>query len=247
MIARIPPVHRPKSITMRGQLFSVCGNLLVFAGGSGGPTELAALCWENGQRIADGAVDVRSTGGSFVARFVNPDGTDDFCGNALLAVCDYLGTRQARFRSRSYEIFAERRHAVVATIKGLRVTLRETGFREGEVTVVGVGTEHCVLRAESVTQYPLDTIGPLVTRELAASLTVYDFADGVAAARTFERGVEAETRSCGTGALAVQVVRGEGRGNVAFPGGTYTISIDRGASQLSLELPLDAIRFIRDV
>lgn len=252
MIARIPSIGAPDAATLsRARLFSVCGNLLAFTHAAREQTSaaLAALCWEDGRRIADGVAEVRSVDDGVLVRFVNPDGTDDFCGNALLGVCRFLEMQRVRVRSGVLDAVAEGRKSPVLTIAGLDLDIRNTVLRGQPASLVDVGTEHCVTRADSVPTYPLEEVGRHVTRELGANLTVYDVSRGVVAARTFERGVEDETRGCGTGAIAVQVIRGRDQGEVSFPGGTYGVTLRRrqGRTAISIEIAAEAIAFLRDI
>jgi diaminopimelate epimerase len=79
------------------------------------------------------------------------------------------------------------------------------------VTAVNTGVPHAVVFAEDVDAVPLARLGPALRHADAfpegANVTVAAAReDGGFDARTYERGVEGETRACGTGAVAVAAV-----------------------------------------
>lgn len=81
-----------------------------------------------------------------------------------------------------------------------------------EVTAVDVGVPHAVSFVEDVAAVDLDAVGPEVrSADVFPSGANVTLASPLAggegfAQRTFERGVEAETHSCGTGAVAIAAV-----------------------------------------
>lgn len=81
--------------------------------------------------------------------------------------------------------------------------LRGTGVR---VTAVNTGVPHAVVFVDDVSKAPVVTLGPKIRHHpVFPRGTNVDFveADGsTLKIRTFERGVEGETLSCGTGAVA---------------------------------------------
>ena len=130
--------------------------------------------------------------------------------------------------------------------------LVEEGIEGLTVTAVNTGVPHAVAFVDDVDAVDLDEVAPPVRQadvfpeganvNLAAPAEGTAADDGTADAfrqRTFERGVEGETRSCGTGAVAVAAVaRRTGRlagdtVRVSPPGGELEVTVsDRSDATL---------------
>jgi diaminopimelate epimerase len=112
------------------------------------------------------------------------------------------------------------------------------------VTAVNTGVPHAVAFVEDVDDVDVEAVAPPVRHaEMFPEGTNVTFAservDGGYDQRTFERGVEGETRSCGTGAVAVAAVatrlgRVETGESVAVspPGGDLTVTVTDAGSTL---------------
>ncbi|MGQ4555915.1 diaminopimelate epimerase [Halobellus sp. GM3] len=120
------------------------------------------------------------------------------------------------------------------------------------VTAVNTGVPHAVALVDDVDDVDLEAVAPAVRYAdvfpEGANVTVASRADSDADAaggddaaphfrqRTYERGVEGETRSCGTGAVAVAavakrlgLVTGDETVTVSPPGGDLRITVPDGA------------------
>ena len=143
----------------------------------------------------------------------------------------------------------------------------EVRLADGEPTfAIWTGTEHAVRFVEGVGSLDLDRLGAPIRSDAAFAPTGANanFAEVLEAggdgparvrARTFEKGVEAETLACGTGALAVALAaRLSGRVQtdrveVEMPGGTLRVGfvLPDGATtaeavrDLTLEGPVEVI------
>src|SRR5690606_9265134 len=136
---------------------------------------------------------------------------------------------------------------------------------EGPTYGIWTGTEHAVRFVEDVRVAPVATEGPAIRRDaaLAPAGANVNFVqietsglDGLARVRvrTFEKGVEAETLACGTGALASALaarlsgrVQAE-RVEVVMPGGALRVGFrlgEDGAAEsvrdLTLEGPAEVV------
>lgn len=167
---------------------------------------------------ADGVIVVRREGDGVIGmRFLNPDGGAAFCGN---------GTRcAARFaRQRAWAgdtmVISTQIGEVPAEILGDRVritlpppedhgrlTLEVEGRRFAGRHVVA-GTPHFVVPFEDLAAAPILEAGRPLRRHphFGDAGTNVDFvawrSDAALGIRTFEKGVEGETLSCGSGAVA---------------------------------------------
>ncbi|EMA44963.1 diaminopimelate epimerase [Halococcus saccharolyticus] len=119
--------------------------------------------------------------------------------------------------------------------------LVEEPIGELTATAVSTGVPHAVAFVDDVSSVDLAAVAPTVrhaeTFPRGANVTVASPHDEGFEQRTYERGIEGETRSCGTGAVAVAAVARElGHTDAASiavrpPGGRLDIRLDeRGAT-----------------
>ena len=199
---------------------------------------------------AEGVIVVqRSADADFAISFFNPDGTiADLCGN---------GTRCAAAFAHD-EGIVSKTSMTIATGAGLvdaevlagglvRVWMPEPRNRRYGVSLqvrgreirgdmITAGVPHFVVETDSPASADVARIGREIrlSAEFAPDGANVDFASfckpGRAFVRTYERGVEAETGACGTGAVAAAVVAVETRG-LSFPvtvrtGSGYKMTVD---------------------
>jgi diaminopimelate epimerase len=178
-----------------------------------------AVCRRGVSVGADGVLVVGpESGGRRPVVFFNPDGGEAFCGNGTRCAARYAATREAGLATMT---LATSVGAVSARVDGrvVRLTLpppqdsgevvleNASGIFRGRRVVAGV--PHVVIPVEGLASYPLERVGPLLRRDpalgrLGANVNLVERDEhGRIHVRTWERGVENETLSCGTGAVAV--------------------------------------------
>jgi diaminopimelate epimerase len=166
---------------------------------------------------ADGVLVVERTGADRIAvRFLNPDGSSAFCGNGSRCAARFAELERL---AHSPMTLVTDWGEVPARVDGDRVALElpapidrgpievEALGREFRGRLVDAGVPHFVVPVDDVLSAPLDVWGPALRRHarFAPQGANVDLVDGVGASlriRTFERGVEGETRACGSGAIA---------------------------------------------
>jgi diaminopimelate epimerase len=177
------------------------------------------LCQRGLSVGADGVLIVEpSTAGRVRVRFHNPDGSEAFCGNgsrcaARLALDRGYAGRSMLLHTMIGEVPAEILERNVRLIlpaprtqAPIRIDLQDESL-EGYPVVAGV--PHFVVFLEETGSAPLTRWGPIVRRHpcfgpAGTNLDVVALQrDGALSVRTWERGVEGETLSCGSGAVAV--------------------------------------------
>jgi len=209
------------------------GNDFVFVDGIGQP-ELTALatdpdfvrtvCAAHTGVGADGlAVFQRSDDFHFALSYFNRDGTEgELCGNASLCAVrlatdlgfapqlglqfsTQAGVLTGRIRDGRPEVDLQ-------PVQGLRADAgipRQSG--ESALGFANTGVPHLVIRSDDLAAVPLGTRGPELRHHpsLEAGANVNWVSRDVTGAwrmRTYERGVEAETLACGTGAVACAAI-----------------------------------------
>jgi len=186
------------------------------------PETIRSVCDRHFGIGADGLISLKFSAADFVeVDFYNSDGSSaTMCGNALRAIAAYLlkvhqlssatvklGGRNLRVGTTSDKLqFAT--FPVVTEIKGPVVEVAEYG----EAYFLNTGTEHVVIPLPDLSDLPVTTLG----RELryhsafAPKGTNINFVrwlnPGALEIRTYERGVEDETLSCGSGSVAAAIV-----------------------------------------
>jgi diaminopimelate epimerase len=186
--------------------------------------ELAArLCRRRTGIGGDGpVVSERISASAYAVTCCNPDGSvASMCGNALrcaarCAADDYGETRMTlTMGGVSHQAIADRSQIAVTVFTGPVTPRLLVIQREGErleFAFVDTGTEHVVALAEAVGQIDVASMGRRISHHsvLAPAGANVNFVQllhrGAVKVRTYERGVEAETLSCGSGAVAAVAV-----------------------------------------
>ena len=174
---------------------------------------------------ADGVVFLETAGqGDIRMRYYNSDGSEaSLCGNASLCstrlavelglaqaggfiLHTAAGSLRARIRDNLPEVDLD-------PVTEVRADASDLGIRKGErrMGYARVGVPHVVVEVAEVDSADVSRRGPELRhhRSLADGANVNFVAqrhDGSFAYRTFERGVEAETLACGTGAVATAIM-----------------------------------------
>lgn len=199
---------------------------------------------------ADGllALNVPLGDADFRMRYINADGSiGTMCGNGARCLARFarsagLHEDPLRFETDAGPHVAyvdDESASVRLSMVEPRDLRREITLEDGlpDVTYVWTGTEHAVTFVEDVASVDVGTIGPLIRREPAFTPTGVnvDFVQvdrdrARLVVRTYEKGVEAETLACGTGAVAAACVAKEmalldqNRISVDMPGGRLLVT-----------------------
>jgi diaminopimelate epimerase len=169
----------------------------------------------------DGIILLQPSGSAdFRMRFINPDGGEqDMCGNGARCIARLAFDRGIAPASMKIKTGAGIVHAEVLDDM-IRLDLTgPTDLRldvavdlEWPVDFVNTGVPHAVVWVDDVLAVDLPVFGSMLRyhKHFEPTGTNANFArveaDGILSMRTYERGVEAETMACGTGAAAVAVL-----------------------------------------
>ena len=167
---------------------------------------------------ADGVLLVEGAGRDRVrVSFYNPDGSAAFCGNGSRCAARFARLRGLAGDAMTLETLAGE---VPARIEGASVIVRLPAPEDRGATTLEVGAErvtgrfvlagapHFVVLGESFPEGALERWGPVLRRAAALGPQgvnvdlVRREAPATLRVRTWERGVEGETLSCGSGAVA---------------------------------------------
>jgi diaminopimelate epimerase len=171
-----------------------------------------------------------SDAADFRMRFINPDGNEvDMCGNGARCIAQWAFSLEAAPARMTIETQAGPVHAEVSNEE---VCLELTPPADMELDLdlgldrlsdfVNTGVPHAVVWVDDVQAVDLIKLGRAIRhhQRFTPQGTNANFAqlepNGTITVRTYERGVEAETLACGTGAAAVAVVAAR-HGWVALP------------------------------
>ncbi len=242
-----------------------CGNDFVMIDGRQGlPPQglgkLAALICDRRRGLgADGIVVLYPAreGADFEMRYLNADGRPgEMCGNGARCAARFAAEIGLAGRRHSFltdagivraEVGAEDVTIEIPPPREIELGLQlDLGNRRAEVHKLMVGVPHAVTFVADVDRHPVDVEGPILRRHPAfpagCNANFIELRDGEIRMRTFERGVEAETLACGTGAVACATV-------VLLKGlGTARATVrTRGGDLLQVTLEQEAGQFTRAV
>ncbi len=225
---------------------------------------------------ADGllALEEGDNGADFRMRYRNADGSlGTMCGNGARCLAVFASragldaprhlvfdTDAGRYR---VEVAPDHEEATIWLPEPLpELSLPRLHIADTEVIAVWTGTQHAVCFVQSVDDVNVTGIGPRIRSHdaFAPGGSNVDFVEieggdrresvGRIRVRTYEKGVEAETMACGTGALAaglaafVDYFPHAREIEVSMPGGLLTVGVstDEGhVSKLSLRGPVQTV------
>lgn len=197
----------------------------------------------------------RGAGTAFHMEFFNPDASKSFCGNgSRCAFAFWSGLNgdasSARFTAIDGEHTGEwRKGEVAVTLRDVSVIKQAT--QGDDVDFIHNGSPHELVWVKDPAAVEIMVEGPKRRYAPAhapggTNVNFLRVKDGVVDMRTYERGVEAETLSCGTGVVAAALSalhRGTVQAPVAVraPGGLLSVEAlltDGGARDLRLIGPV---------
>ena len=219
------------------------------------PALIQRLCHRRFGIGADGIVLLRTDAkADFRMRIFNSDGGEaQGCGNGvrcLMRFIEELGLPRKAMKiavgSRLLE--ADFQDCSVRVEMGAVSEWKTHSIEGREIHFVDSGVPHAVWFVPDVEQIPLHETGPILRHHpyfapRGANVNIASIEkDNSVRVRTFERGVEAETLACGTGATAVAVVGAKLRGwespvRIRYAGGDLDIHFDSSLERIWMAGP----------
>lgn len=184
-------------------------------------TGIRALCTRRTGIGADGLIMIEpSDRYDFVMKYYNADGRlGSMCGNGGRCAVHFAWSVGACTRHTTFEANGNRYEAVITGDETVRLKMTApTDFRDRfdangySCYYINTGSPHAIVYLDSTDTFDVDTSGRAIrsNRELFPDGTNVNFIEITSSSslklRTFERGVEAETLACGTGAVASALV-----------------------------------------
>ena len=209
-------------------------------------SEIPSLCDRRFGIGSDGLILIQSHPDSdFEMVFYNPDGSTSFCGNGsrcAVAFASSLGIIDTSCTFRAIDGLHD------ATIQNSQVSVKMADCKRPEKVEDGLfihtGSPHYVLTHDGIMSLDINMLGTQFRHRedlFGAGGTNVNLLEedkrGSVFVRTFERGVEAETLSCGTGVTAAAICYGlQNKMNqidVATKGGHLTVSFSENSSTIT--------------
>lgn len=176
---------------------------------------------------------------NFNLRYYNSDGTQSLCGNGSRAAMNFASYLKIINGHAAFNAFDGRHDATLDTDGIVRLKMNDSNGidRHGDDLCIHTGSPHVIRFVENVQSYPVykegqtirysDTFKPGGTNvnfvELLSGNTIF--------VRTYERGVENETLSCGTGVTAAALA-------ASTKGYTSPVKIKTLGGELSVEFKI---------
>ena len=171
--------------------------------------------------------------------FHNPDGSQSFCGNGSRCAVSFAN-RIGIIGEKATFMAIDGEHASQIIEHNVRVKMSDTGMPENrlEGQFIHTGSPHYVQFVSDINNFPVFEKGMAIrskTEIFGTDGTNVNFIEetgtGSIFVRTFERGVENETMSCGTGVTAAALIYGSrcnlNKVKIESPGGELEVDFER--------------------
>jgi len=189
------------------------------------PDQVSALCHRRFGIGADGVILLnQDLQADFRMVYFNADGSESFCGNGCRAIVHFAHQLGAIGDSAVFMAHDGKHEARILEDGNIRVSLNDVApmVQHGpEDFYIHTGTDHHVRFVSGIDDYPVFVEGRNIRNSAAYprgtnANFVERLADGTIAFRIYERGVEDETLSSGSGATACALVASK-RFNLSSP------------------------------
>jgi diaminopimelate epimerase len=199
--------------------------------------QIVQLCDRKFGIGADGLILIEpSTNADFTVNYYNSDGSQSLCGNGSRAAVHFAAQLKLINKSTVFNAYDGRHEASFVTTDIVRLMMRDVSeihAIDGDL-FINTGSPHFIRFANNIQDYPVFEEGKSIRYSDAfkPNGTNVNFVellpDNTIFVRTYERGVENETLSCGTGVVAAAVA-------AAIRGYTSPVSIKTLGGELSVE------------
>jgi len=168
---------------------------------------------------ADGLLFLQSSSKADIKmRIFNPDGSEaDMCGNGARCCAAFFEYDISSVRAKVIKIDTKA-GIIESFVSGDMVRLKMPDPRNmslgPKINFINTGVPHAVIFVDDLENTDVDNMGRQIrnSKEFAPQGTNVNFVKVIdkdtIAARTYERGVEAETLACGTGSVASAIISG---------------------------------------
>lgn len=222
-------------MTGAGNYFTVIDNRIKNFDIEMGKKLAPILCSEENGFASEGLMFLNNNNSEFdfTCDYFNPDGSYGMmCGNGGRCVAR-LANKLIGFDKKTIKFFMAN-NAYTAEFKISNIKLKLPApvsiSEKSQIKIendtfdynyVDLSSDHCVINVEDLKSINVDDIGSKIRSHSSfapngTNVDFYEMKEGKAHLRTFERGVEKETGSCGTGAIATALIANKNN-DINFP------------------------------
>ncbi len=203
--------------------------------------QIQSLCARSFGVGADGIILIeapQSPKAQFYLNYYNSDGSQSFCGNGSRCAVHFAHELGVFSSGRRFEAIDGLHEAHISD--GLiDISMGDTPIPQAipEGYFVNTGSPHVLIYVDNIDETDVDRMGALLRYsgrwgEAGTNVNFIERSEVGMRMRTYERGVEAETYSCGTGATAAAitdaVINGGNERRIQTRGGELTVRFKKG-------------------
>ena len=210
------------------------------------PTQIQAICARSFGVGADGLILIeapRNAKSTFYMNYYNSDGSQSYCGNGSRCAVHFAQALGMFSSGGKFEAI-DGLHEAHNEGSYIDITMGDTPAPEAipEGFFVNTGSPHVLIYVDNVDETDVDRMGALLRYsgrwgDAGTNVNFIERSEVGIRMRTYERGVEAETYSCGTGATAAAITDGALHGGserrIQTRGGELTVRFKKGKNRFS--------------
>lgn len=194
---------------------------------------------------ADGLILIEpdSESNAFYMNYFNSDGSQSFCGNGSRCAVHFARSLGLLTDSCTFRAIDGVHHANIDDAF-VEITMGDTAVPEAipEGYFIDTGSPHVLIYVDDVATTDVHRMGALLRYsgrwgEAGTNVNFIERSEAGFRMRTYERGVEAETYSCGTGATAAAItdamLHGGVERTITTAGGTLTVRFKKGKKRFT--------------